>query len=73
MDAFNKKLRQLIFTLGRTDIMPVDDFGVRAALMHLVGLESMPKKAEFAIWTDDWQPYRSVGAWYLWRMADSRK
>lgn len=63
----------LIFTLGRMDIMPVDDFGVRAGLMHLVGLESMPKKTEFAIWTDDWQPYRSVGAWYLWRMADARK
>jgi len=33
VDAFNKKLRQLLFTLGRMDIMPVDDFGVQAALM----------------------------------------
>ncbi len=63
----------LIFTLGRLDVMPVDDFGVRAGLQHLMGLPEMPKKAEFAKWTDSWQPYRSVGAWYLWRLADARK
>lgn len=63
----------LIFTLGRMDIMPIDDFGIRAGLMHLIGLERLPKKADFVIWTDSWQPYRSVGAWYLWRMADARK
>ena len=63
----------LIFTLGRLDVMPVDDFGVRAGLQHLMGLPKMPIKAEFAKWTDSWQPYRSVGAWYLWRLADARK
>ncbi len=63
----------LIFTMGRLDVMPVDDFGVRAGLQHLMGLPEMPKKAEFATWTDSWQPYRSVGAWYLWRLADARK
>ena len=63
----------LIFTMGRLDVMPVDDFGIRAGLTHLVGLTETPKKAAFAIWTDSWQPYRSVGAWYLWRLADARK
>ncbi len=63
----------LIFTMGRLDVMPVDDFGVRAGLKHLYDLTDMPKKAEFAAWTDSWQPYRSVGAWYLWRLADARK
>ena len=63
----------LIFTLGRLDVMPIDDFGVRAGLMHLYGLDGMPKKSEFATRTDSWKPYRSVGAWYLWRMADARK
>ncbi len=63
----------LIFTLGRLDVMPVDDFGVRAGLMHLYGLSEMPKKNEFAKWTDSWRPYRSVGAWYLWRLADAHK
>ncbi|MEQ1828304.1 MAG: hypothetical protein ABL921_20255 [Pirellula sp.] len=63
----------LIFTMGRLDVMPVDDFGVRAGLMHLYELGEMPKKAEFAKRTDAWSPFRSVGAWYLWRLADARK
>ena len=63
----------LIFTMGRLDVMPVDDFGVRAGLKHLYGFEDMPKKMEFAKWTDAWKPYRSIGAWYLWRLADARK
>ncbi|MEO8272321.1 MAG: DNA-3-methyladenine glycosylase [Aureliella sp.] len=63
----------LIFTLGRLDIMPVDDFGIRAGLQHLTGLTQSPRKADFAKLTDHWAPYRSVAAWYLWRLADSRK
>ena len=63
----------LIFTLGRLDVMPMDDFGVRAGLMHLYALEGMPKKIDFAKYTEAWQPYRSIGAWYLWRLADARK
>lgn len=63
----------LIFTMGRLDVMPVDDFGVRAGLKHLYGFDDMPKKLEFAKWTDAWKPYRSIGAWYLWRLADARK
>jgi len=63
----------LIFTMGRLDIMPVDDYGVRSGLMHLYSLSEVPKKAEFSKWTDSWSPYRTVGAWYLWRLADARK
>jgi len=63
----------LIFTMGRLDIMPMDDFGVRAGLTHLYSLETVPKKADFALWTNQWAPYRSIGAWYLWRLADARK
>jgi DNA-3-methyladenine glycosylase II len=63
----------LIFSLGRLDVMPVDDYGVRAGLMHLYALDSMPKKSEFAARTDAWGPYRSIGAWYLWRLADEAK
>ncbi len=63
----------LIFTMGRLDIMPADDYGVRLGLKHLYGLEDLPKKVEFADWTDSWKPYRTVGAWYLWRLADARK
>lgn len=63
----------LIFTLGRLDVMPVDDFGVKSGLQQLFGLETMPKKDHFAELTDHWKPYRSLGAWYLWRKADAAK
>lgn len=63
----------LIFTLGRLDVMPVDDFGVKSGLQQLFGLEGMPKKDVFAELTDHWKPYRSLGAWYLWRKADAGK
>lgn len=63
----------LIFTLGRLDVMPVDDFGIRSGLQHLAGLEESPRKVDFPGLTDQWAPYRSVAAWYLWRLADSRK
>lgn len=62
----------LIFTLGRLDVMPVDDFGVRSGLQHLCGLDAHPKKRDFDALTTHWSPYRSVGAWYLWRLADAR-
>ena len=63
----------LIFTLGRLDVMPVDDFGIRSGLQHLLDLSSHPKRSEFAGLTDHWAPYRTVGSWYLWRLADARK
>jgi len=63
----------LIFTLGRLDVMPVDDFGVKAGLQSLYKLPEFPKKSHFAALTDRWQPYRSIGAWYLWREADRLK
>ncbi len=63
----------LIFTLGRLDVMPVDDFGVKSGLQQLFGLAVMPKKTVFAELTDHWKPFRSLGAWYLWRKADAGK
>ena len=63
----------LIFTLGRLDVMPVDDYGVKAGLQALHKLEEFPKKQDFARLTEKWQPYRSIGAWYLWRVADGLK
>jgi len=63
----------LIFTLGRLDVMPVDDFGVRAGLKLLLNLKDMPKKTDFEKHTAAWRPYRSIAAWYLWRRADAEK
>jgi DNA-3-methyladenine glycosylase II len=53
--------------------MPVDDYGVKAGLQALHKLDTFPKKQDFARLTERWQPYRSIGAWYLWRVADGLK
>ncbi len=63
----------LIFSLGRADIMPVDDFGVREGYRLIRGLDRQPKPRELAEATGRWSPYRSAAAWYLWRAADDAK
>lgn len=63
----------LIFTLGRGDILPVDDFGVREGWRLLNGLEVQPKPKELAAIGEAWKPWRSIAAWYLWRAADEGK
>ena len=63
----------LIFSLGRQDIMPIDDFGVREGYRLIRGLERQPKPRELAEATLSWSPYRSAAAWYLWRAADEGK
>ncbi len=63
----------LIFTLGRKDVMPVDDYGVREGYRLIKRLPEQPKPRALAALTADWSPYRSVAAWYLWRAADAAK
>ncbi|HEX4171913.1 MAG TPA: DNA-3-methyladenine glycosylase 2 family protein [Acetobacteraceae bacterium] len=63
----------LIFTLGRRDVLPVDDFGVRDGYRVLYGLEIAPKPKELAQIGLAWSPYRSIAAWYLWRASDEGK
>src|ERR1700712_2249552 len=63
----------LIFTLGRTDILPVDDFGVRDGYQRLYGLEQPPKPRALAEIGLVWSPWRSIAAWYLWRASDEGK
>ncbi|NKC30675.1 DNA-3-methyladenine glycosylase family protein [Falsiroseomonas selenitidurans] len=63
----------LIFTLGRRDVLPIDDFGVREGWRVSAGLEAQPKPKELAEIGAAWAPYRSVAAWYLWRAADAAK
>jgi DNA-3-methyladenine glycosylase II len=63
----------LIFTLGRLDVLPVDDFGVKSGLQQLIGCQTLPKKADFAVHAATWHPYCSIAAWYLWRKADAAK
>jgi DNA-3-methyladenine glycosylase II len=57
----------LIFSLGRPDVLPVDDLGLRAGLMRCDGLPELPTKADVRQRGAAWQPFRSVGTWYLWQ------
>jgi DNA-3-methyladenine glycosylase II len=60
----------LMFRLGRPDILPVDDFGVRNGFRLAYGLRGMPTNRALAEYGARWAPYRSVAAWYLWRAVD---
>ncbi|AVH35494.1 DNA-3-methyladenine glycosylase 2 family protein [Pseudomonas monteilii] len=57
----------LIYSLERSDILPVDDFGVREGYRRLKGLEKAPTPAQMRSLGGGWRPYRTVAAWYLWR------
>ena len=63
----------LIFTLGRPDVLPVDDFGVRDGYRHLYGMDEQPKPKTLAAIGQTWAPFRSIAAWYLWRASDEGK
>lgn len=63
----------LIFALGRPDVLPVDDFGVREGYRLLHGLEVQPKPRALAELGAAWAPFRSTAAWYLWRAAEAAR
>lgn len=60
----------LIFYLGRQDILPVDDFGVRKGYMLSRNHNKMPERKSLARYGARWAPWRSVASWYLWRVAE---
>jgi DNA-3-methyladenine glycosylase II len=57
----------LIFSLGRLDVLPVDDFGLRAGVRDVYGLPELPGRAELRERAEVWRPYRSIATWYFWR------
>ena len=63
----------LIFQLGRPDVLPVDDFGVRNGFRIAYGRRSMPTPKHVRRYGERWKPYRTAAAWYLWRIADRAK
>jgi O-6-methylguanine DNA methyltransferase len=63
----------LIFRLGRQDVLPVGDFGVRHGFKLAYGKKEMPSPKELAKHGERWAPYRSVAAWYMWRAVDLAK
>ena len=61
----------LIFQLGRLDVWPVGDYGVRKGYATVHGLADVPSAKELEPLGDSYRPYRSVAAWYCWRAADT--
>ena len=60
----------LIFSLGRHDVLPHDDLGIRNAMRRLYGLADMPKRDEMDQIALPWRPHASIACWYLWRSLD---
>jgi DNA-3-methyladenine glycosylase II len=61
----------LMFRLGRPDVLPADDLGVRQGALMVEGLEGRPTPKQLAALGERWAPYRSYASFYLWRIADS--
>ncbi|PAN18089.1 hypothetical protein PAHAL_3G177400 [Panicum hallii] len=62
----------MIFSLHRPDVLPCGDLGVRKGVQELYKLKALPKPEELAAMCERWRPYRSVGAWYMWRLMESK-
>ena len=60
----------LIFSLGRLDVFPHDDLGVRTAIRNRYGLDDLPDKQTAIAIAAPWRPYASVASWYCWRTLD---
>jgi DNA-3-methyladenine glycosylase II len=63
----------LIFKLGRPDVLPADDFGVRNGFRKIRGEAELPKPKELLEYGQRWRPHATTAAWYLWRAADAGK
>lgn len=63
----------MIFSLGRLDVLPTGDLGIRKAAMNLYGLPELPKNDDLESLSKkhQWHPYESVAAWYLWQSLDN--
>ncbi len=60
----------LIFTLGRPDVLPATDFGVRKGFAVTFGLKTLPSPRRVLAHGARWRPYRTTATWYLWRAVD---
>jgi O-6-methylguanine DNA methyltransferase len=60
----------LMFRLGRPDVLPVDDFGIRKGFAVAFGKRKLPERAALARHGARWAPYRTVASWYLWRAVE---
>jgi 3-methyladenine DNA glycosylase/8-oxoguanine DNA glycosylase len=60
----------LIFTLGRTDVLPVTDYGVRKGFAVTYGWKELPTPKELLEHGEKWKPHRTTAAWYFWRALE---
>lgn len=60
----------LIFRLGRPDVLPVSDLGVRKGFMLTYKTREMPTASEMLVQGERWRPFRSVASWYMWRAVE---
>lgn len=60
----------LMFALGRTDVLPHGDLGLRSALKTLYCLSDLPDKKTCLAIATPWRPYATIASWYVWRLSD---
>jgi DNA-3-methyladenine glycosylase II len=63
----------LIFCLGREDVLPVTDLGLRNAIKRTYLLDELPKADEMIEIANPWRPYRSIATWYMWKSSSNFK
>ncbi len=61
----------LMFRLGRPDVLPLDDYGIKKGFAAAFGKRDLPSRAELEKRGQRWAPYRTVASWYLWRVLDA--
>jgi len=60
----------LIFRLGRPDVLPIGDYGIRKGFAQVLGKSVLPTPAALEMHGERWRPYRTVASWYLWRVLE---
>lgn len=63
----------LMFSLGRLDVFPHEDLGIRSAIRNLYGLEDLPDKETSHRVASRWRPYATMACWYCWRSLERPK
>jgi hypothetical protein len=61
----------LMFALARPDVLPVGDLGIRKGMQRHFGLRKLPEADKMTRLAAPWRPYRSVAAWYMWRLLET--
>jgi DNA-3-methyladenine glycosylase II len=60
----------LMFRLGRPDVLPVDDLGIRKGFQKVYRKRELPKPKAILAYGERWRPYRTIASWYLWRSLE---